>query len=1422
MGCICGKNLVKSSIEHVAEKKNDDAEIEAVQNINQSKEPLQETSNESDRVANAKIISLEKIKEKSEKVYEFPIISIPMQDFYAFSSENPAEFESSHSNDWEQIIAAHCKSLKNTTKTFRTTNSIIKNDWDSSITIELTKEILIMPTRQWANEQIYLVNKAMKNRQGIGRNVRRKNIQLKQQFEWFIWAVANFWYLYLGGKSKKVNNEFDFLTGKKVGLPQNKEEWLSGFIYKSVKFQIFLRQSPECSRMKAEFKSIKYLFLESYPCSKSLVFPLLTQIKIGPFVLFAAPVYPNAFLTGCNDLFLDLFGEGNFCVPRSCIFQLKVEVYVHMVYNASEFVPCEGEKKYIITFNALDNKKAVFENFYDKGVPKKDILQLLNCEKYASVKIENKTIEAYGWKCVIFWDDNTEIKKQHEFNGFFGGVPGNFVGFFFEIKKRAKRNSDTDYNTGDKLFSLKNSIRDCVNTLENSDSINSQKALSELMKRKGLHSYHEWLIYSKCRSERTTYLLEASLLSQAIKAYVYNFMHSKDQTRIKNLQILLSECLLACIRPESKDNQILVSLGFVLFLKRLTCMTEAKALKTRPDQSCSRIIEPLKEKLHSCDFLGTGEMISKILSVGSKWPKQLLKAVEDHMNIAIDSKILSEAANDSFGFLQKPEILNHEDISYLRLAINSVTTLREDSYLLYLSLTDKPYYEENSMCSINESQIYFMQKENEFTNLEMILPGELYSQGNRFYKESYSIGKIELLEEWASCHEFMCKDLVTPNGQEAVLIEIYLHQCAMLLCQNKDAEGALKVLKKATGLIDFCYWIEAELVIAYYMWFGLCHENINNFVAEQSFITALILMTRAFGDPRGRNNHGVPWQMIAGFKLSKIAREEKRIFDAQLAEEHFDSVYMNSSEFKHKSQKKYNRRYAKQQASIYKSPFESSEPQWEDLLNWTWSTSVFLFSSNLLWTQSRVKEFINLTKVSQIALQIGFVVNTSGTSTPSSYKDTKRGFQQNSLSQALLSQDCALHTDSMKGVIYIWGSDTDGQLGISNEKEASPVLMFPRLLTALKDVIIKEVAAGALHCVAITIEGTCYAWGNNEGFQLGLGPDLPKQVESPVLVKTLSRIESAACGYRHSVFLNNTGQLFTTGEGGGGVLGHGNCNTIMFPSLIVNTKKIKIQQIQAGGYHNVALTDNGHVYVWGRGDGGQLGLEQEDLIKNGEDIYVDVPIKIKGILENKKIIQIACGEAHNLVLTNEGKVFAWGWGSNGQLGNGYREEDFEESGNLLSIQYTPAPILSFSFPIIQVAAGGLFSMFLASDKEVYICGANDKRQLGLEVEVRDVAIPTRIESFVENNIKNIACGESHCVAISDKLVWTWGNHLDYRLGIGEVTGFSAPRILQSLTSSEIVKVACGRIHTMIVVGKGAMQTQIVNFFDTLVKWDIEI
>lgn len=96
----------------------------------------------------------------------------------------------------------------------------------------------------------------------------------------------------------------------------------------------------------------------------------------------------------------------------------------------------------------------------------------------------------------------------------------------------------------------------------------------------------------------------------------------------------------------------------------------------------------------------------------------------------------------------------------------------------------------------------------------------------------------------------------------------------------------------------------------------------------------------------------------------------------------------------------------------------------------------------------------------------------------------------------------------------------------------------------------------------------------------------------------------------------------------------------------------------------MALTKNGVVFAWGEATCGQLGFEDlKNMPRNSDGrVYQPVPKWVKA-LEKKNIIDISCGEAHSLVLSDQGHLFGLGANSCGQLGQYYWEhksEEFEE------------------------------------------------------------------------------------------------------------------------------------------------------------------
>ena len=80
-------------------------------------------------------------------------------------------------------------------------------------------------------------------------------------------------------------------------------------------------------------------------------------------------------------------------------------------------------------------------------------------------------------------------------------------------------------------------------------------------------------------------------------------------------------------------------------------------------------------------------------------------------------------------------------------------------------------------------------------------------------------------------------------------------------------------------------------------------------------------------------------------------------------------------------------------------------------------------------------------------------------------------------------------------------------------------------------------------------------------------------------------------------------------------------------------------------------------------------------------------------IENKRVIQIACGQDHTTVLTSEGDVYTWGSNYFGQLGTG-REDVNEISPRKIS------GLNGFDAKISMVACSGSNSLALDKDGTV--------------------------------------------------------------------------------------------------------------------------
>ncbi|RLN04152.1 ultraviolet-B receptor UVR8-like [Panicum miliaceum] len=229
-----------------------------------------------------------------------------------------------------------------------------------------------------------------------------------------------------------------------------------------------------------------------------------------------------------------------------------------------------------------------------------------------------------------------------------------------------------------------------------------------------------------------------------------------------------------------------------------------------------------------------------------------------------------------------------------------------------------------------------------------------------------------------------------------------------------------------------------------------------------------------------------------------------------------------------------------------------------------------------------------------------------------------------------------------KGRAYAWGGNEYGQCGEEPERKEDGTRVLRRDIPTPQrcapKLKVRQVAAGGTHSVVLTQEGHVWTWGQP------WPPGDIKQISTPVRVQGLQKVRVIAVGAFHNLALTDDGILWAWGNNEYGQLGTGDTQPRSQPIRVEGLSDLLLVDIAAGGWHSTALTNEGEVYAWGRGEHGRLGF--------GDDKSSHmVPLKVE-LLAGEDIVQVSCGGTHSVALTRDGRMFSYGRGDHGRLGYG--------------------------------------------------------------------------------------------------------------------------------------------------------------------------
>lgn len=179
------------------------------------------------------------------------------------------------------------------------------------------------------------------------------------------------------------------------------------------------------------------------------------------------------------------------------------------------------------------------------------------------------------------------------------------------------------------------------------------------------------------------------------------------------------------------------------------------------------------------------------------------------------------------------------------------------------------------------------------------------------------------------------------------------------------------------------------------------------------------------------------------------------------------------------------------------------------------------------------------------------------------------------------------------GSLYAWGTGGFGRVGDNNQTtRSSPVQIGA--LTGWDVVDAKGSSSFAIR------DGALYGWGANDG-QLGLTDKIYRS--SPTQVGALTTWVTVSGGNKFSAFINNSGELWVTGQNDEGQLG--------LNLTVVNTYRSSPVQVGTGTdwskvYANRdqcgAVKTDGTLWTWGKNNSGQLG--HDDKVNRSSPVQV--------------------------------------------------------------------------------------------------------------------------------------------------------------------------------------------------------------------------
>lgn len=393
------------------------------------------------------------------------------------------------------------------------------------------------------------------------------------------------------------------------------------------------------------------------------------------------------------------------------------------------------------------------------------------------------------------------------------------------------------------------------------------------------------------------------------------------------------------------------------------------------------------------------------------------------------------------------------------------------------------------------------------------------------------------------------------------------------------------------------------------------------------------------------------------------------------------------------------------------------------------------------------------------------------------------------------------------GKIYTSGDNSYGQLGFGDARDRDA----PSPLAALFSRSFQIVSAGESHTVALDKDGKVFVWGGGMRRQLG-GDGVTAQSAEPRELQfdtAADELVVGVCaGHWYSLAWTSKGNVFSWGDNTFGELGAGDKRSHDGIVPVDTPSGVRPKDVACGGHHALLVTPEGRVFAWGKNNVGQLG--------NGEASNEGVPSPtavppLVNLEDAEKVNRVYAGYGHSALLTSRGNVFVAGDNGLGQLGTG--------SGAPHSTTFIAVPALE-DLRGVELALGRAHTMLVTANGELFGFGGNQHGQLGMG-DTASKPTPHRVAELGDGKAKHVFAGSYNTfVAMDNGELFVWGRNNAGQLGMraGKMPKTRPVSIGLAGAASDIASIAAGGFayqyegHSALLSSEGELFTWGANMW----------